>query len=360
MTLAAAFFVGDHPFVLADMLISGEDFKGLSLPSVGRVAELPNAPRDASGLVQKVSIVASNFAVAYAGSLIPAEVVVKALEREAKESELDEVTLKEFFQSKRPLLQRVALVGVLATRLEDKVFALKTVCIGGSRFETAGFGEVAAIGKGTPLLRQVLSSWSGSPFEGIAPITSAVGGAMAVAGTLHSLENNCGDALQDFASGGAYDIVVFVDGKFRRLPRHRYVIWHAVFEHDKINLRVPHLVLTQEYVNGIAHIHCARLSTDFSHPKPRYHVETHVVPPRWTTVYEVQNLKQDFQAIVTVHVVRVVHGPNSELLYFLDSEHQSITVETKDENVSLVFSMQAIDSMREQIRAACQAQQSPR
>lgn len=354
MTLAAAFFVGEYPVVCADMLISGEPNPDLSLPAVGRVLDMTNAPKAANGLVQKVSIVAPNFAVAYAGSVLAAKVVVKALEREAQNKSLNEATLDDFFQVKHPLFERVALVGVLATEVEGKVFGLKTLCIQGSRFETASFGEVAAIGTGASLLRKVIDGFEGNPFGALThPIKRAVASAMALTGTLHSLENTFGNTLADFASGGAYDIVTFIEGSFRRLPRHRYVIWHATYEFEEVVLQVPHLVLTQDYLNGIARIQCVRLSTDFSSSIPQYHVETHMVPPRWRTVYEVEGMQEDFRALFTVHVVRLQEGLTSRLMYFFDTEHQAITIDVDWDVRNVRMSFSAIDLMREKIRAAC-------
>jgi hypothetical protein len=107
MTLCISYSLSGQPFVIGDLLISGDEKNhDVSIPSIGNIVEVfpKGSGYSIIGLCQKVIVISSRLVIAWAGSLIAAEFVIKEL-RQLAGTRLDFEILSNFFRYYRKSLK---------------------------------------------------------------------------------------------------------------------------------------------------------------------------------------------------------------------------------------------------------------
>ena len=98
MTFVATFAVQDVPAVIGDILISGPERqeRATTLPVIGHATRVfpPGSGWSITDLCQKVTIVAPNCAIAWAGSKLAASIVIKNLIALQRRGQLDYETIE--------------------------------------------------------------------------------------------------------------------------------------------------------------------------------------------------------------------------------------------------------------------------
>lgn len=253
MTVIFSFEYKELPFLAGDLLLSGMSSKTeLNVPTIGQVEQVfPNG----SGFVplelrQKVNLISDNLAIAWAGDLIAAIVVIKEIEAQGLASSPSKSQIEEF----------VKCIDSLTGNF-DAFFIFLGLDNGEYFFCFHGVDNIAhpvvqslrCIGTGREEILSLLRQCFESPI-GIAgqPNYLALGASliMALAGASLQKEIHDGGGLLDYFGGG-YEVITRINGKLKKVDEFTYVFWNAQRdEQGEVRLQLPYKILKYEYLDN--------------------------------------------------------------------------------------------------------------
>jgi hypothetical protein len=203
--------------LLGDLLISAVAAPGkyqFSLP-VQDVEYFGDAPCTITGLTQKVSIVAPNLAVGWAGTKIVAKtIILEMLRRFTSDHPATYDKLGKFFSELDfPEATGVQMVGLV---LEDQN-TVRDFRVNAKAHKTALLGDIQLGGSGCNHFLQVLQNFSSFNIGGNPPeFVAAVRKLLSVACSILGEELNTRSNLSGFYGGG-FEIAYFNQGRFEKL-----------------------------------------------------------------------------------------------------------------------------------------------
>ena len=154
MTIIAAFSLDGFPVLFGDLLITGEIKANEKIFAVPAVGEVQNYFGDSGwaiiGLRQKVTIIASNCVVAWAGSFLGARIAISALKSLSKKSQLTCEIILHYLRTEQELLQHPAsFIGFV---FEDG--GIRQFQYQADQFESASLGSVCLCGTGSHAIHE--------------------------------------------------------------------------------------------------------------------------------------------------------------------------------------------------------------
>jgi hypothetical protein len=324
MTLAAALVIDSVPVVIADMLVSGVATESLHLPTSGDVSCLLPNRNKLTGLGQKIALLSDNLVVAYAGDVLNARVVFRALRRELGGRFVSVREVEQFFTDKQPLLKRIALVGFLVEPSDaTHQMIARRIALGAGATEFKDYGEVDLIGTGADLLKLALDSVVQFEMPEMPRTQRALCKAHAIIGAMLREEHATGGGLVNAdRSGGLFQVAAFVDGKFSIFSDVTHVIGDIEVrgsELESIDITHPYLVLRQfRQPDGVEYVRCARWAAlaDGSN-KDTFDITTHSIPLIDASDEDVRNIAQidlSFHSPMTVETYLIVSRRSRALM----------------------------------------------
>ena len=236
--------------LLGDTLASKPVSDGLSsvyVPSVGLI-DPQNFHQDGyqpADLVQKVSIIAPNLAIAWSGRQITARTIIVDLRHKTATKVFDAADIFKWMDS--DLLEidpqrEVSLICLLTDSGRNLLFSREA-----TRYETDTFGYVHVAGSGAgQLLMRVLSEEK--PITSQAP--DAVHLAVHLLGDLIVDEVHNVDSLKSL-SGGNYEIAMRTEEGIKKLPDVAIVLWEAIHDGTRLVLKFPYRIFKNVYVDDL-------------------------------------------------------------------------------------------------------------
>lgn len=259
MTVVAAFVIDTHPVVFGDLLISGVETLGLSLPIVGPVAGLPSNDEGLYGLRQKIAIISDTCVVAFAGDVFRAQLAIKYLRKRAAEGPITREVVDHFFMHRAPMLTTVALVGFLTGKNENGQWFIP-FSHNAETFDGGELGHVEAAGRGVKDIRNWAALGTLSQLDGSIPssrdrVTAKI---LMLAGLQLRAEHANGSPIVESLCGGGYEIAFMEDGRFQKVDDVSYVIWDAEVVGGDVAIKHPFAIVRQTYVDDVALIRSIR------------------------------------------------------------------------------------------------------
>ena len=229
MTAVARLSINQHPLLIGDLVLSGEERdKGsiIRLPTVGPHTRVFPAGSGftITGLRQKIALVRDNIAIAWAGNRVAAATIIKEL---IERSESEPFTLDSLGSYLRdlPLVKinrEVGLVGWIRSNNRVTGFGFRS-----REFSSSRFGRVGVLGSGSVDFEDYLASYPELP-EGDHtdhPWT-AVSKALILCGFLLRGEMHSHASLLQYYGAG-YEIVSMNGPNFQKCDDVTYVFWEA-------------------------------------------------------------------------------------------------------------------------------------
>jgi len=218
------------------------------IPSVGSVNVSPNPGSQyrISGLVQKISIIGPNLALAWCGDVKLAKDILERI-RDANDIQpFDYATLTRLLDHDSPSLASgdVGLIVLLKDGMGLTMFA-KNV----QDFPDATFSLIWAGGTGLDSLLANL----GSHRVGVHcsnPVLSAISLGASLSGSLITHEVHHLDSLR-LGYGGTYEIATLIDGVCAKVSEIMNVLWFGKINKDGFSLRLPNRIFHNSYWNDL-------------------------------------------------------------------------------------------------------------
>ena len=217
------------------------------IPSVGRVDVPPH--RDSqyriSGLVQKVSIIGPNLALAWTGNVSAAKDILQRI-RDANDIQLfNWASLARLLDQDSPSLLRgdIGLIGLLKDGANWRMFARNVTHhedTTHSLIWTGGTGAECLLAQIRNARSYSASSTGGTPIHSVIALGTSLSGAL-ITHEVHHL-----DSLRS-GYGGAYEIATIINGVCDKVQDVMYVQWFAEMSEDGLSIRSPNRVFQNSY-----------------------------------------------------------------------------------------------------------------
>jgi hypothetical protein len=264
MTLIAGMVTANNlPMLFGDIVVSAPGGREVQVPTIGH--RLPNATDDGyqpAGLVQKVVLIASNCALAWAGSLVSARFTVRQLRHLSRIGQLTFANIEAHFREHSADLQDLRVIGFLTELVgeharhhpfcwgvEKKVIPGADIWISGTganHFEADESGEWQGLVEST--IRGMLQSLS--------PERKAEGGivALQLQGALLGIEMTSGATL-DHLYGGGYEVAAQVgEGVYSKFQDAVYAYALCDIQHpsqnESVRIEAPFRLSRLRYGSG--------------------------------------------------------------------------------------------------------------
>lgn len=258
MTLILCAIPENCPVLFGDLLISGNEREGCipSIPGVGKASDIfpEGSGYTITGLRQKVCLINDSFAIAWAGSLIAARVVISELSELSGKKEFSPDKIREYFDGLGDDIKELG-VSFIALFVDSVVGDQVRCCIithNANSYGYTPFGSLFVSGSGhhkaielLKKLRMENSSWEKAP----TPEDQAISMAYYLGASFLNDDITSNDTLLNYFGGG-YEAVIFLDGRLRKLNNTAYIFWQAHIEEDGgFSLSLPFKVFFHHYHN---------------------------------------------------------------------------------------------------------------
>lgn len=228
MTIIASFNINTCPILLGDLLISGNENlqSSLNVPTIGEITEI--FPKGSgfvpTGLRQKIAVLNDNLALAWAGTRISAQIIIRDLLKEAqKKTNWKFDDLSYFFADyDKEHGNNVSIVGYSNDGKGIFSFGYGANQI---KYHSEKYGLVRLCGSGAASLKSYLDNFNiPSATRTTNPLETAVGNTLAITTYMTGLEKATGSNLIEYYGGG-FEILSFVRRKFKKIDDITYLIW---------------------------------------------------------------------------------------------------------------------------------------
>jgi hypothetical protein len=256
MTAVARFSINNkYPIILGDLLLSGYEQIGSrpKLPTIEDVFDIfpEGSGFVPSGLSQKISVVADNLVIGWAGSYIAAKTVIRDIYNESKIKQFTKESISKYFSSIEKDIwdQDVGFVGFVKDSHGIAPFGYNCKSL-----KTSLFGKVGLLGTGARDIEACLNQLTQlpSPRKGNPKmIIRALWFALSLSGTLLNIELATLNSLLNFYGGG-YEIASYFNEKFQKLQGITFIFWTARIVNDEIRIaQVPRHAFSYNYSGDI-------------------------------------------------------------------------------------------------------------
>jgi len=240
MTIVAGFGIKNIPVILSDLLISGEENvdRDFRIPTIGwRTNVFP----EGSGyvpiyLLQKISIINKDVAIAWAGTKIYAQNILRELKKLSEKECLSKEYLVDYFnklnREDKSLINDIQFYGLVANPV-----GISSFWFGGCYFHSRNLGRVTLLGSGYKDIYEYFQSNEELPEQNpkMNDAEYALSYSLSLTGAMLLSEIKFrGNILRYF--GGGYQIVMFNDGEFQKIGDITFVFWNAKPNGKKVNL----------------------------------------------------------------------------------------------------------------------------
>ena len=354
MTLATAFVLEERPFVFSDLLITfdiGEEQHGLSLPATGLVAELPRIRPRVHGLRQKLVVVADNLVVAFAGDVLHAIAGLQALRAMAEGGPLTWPAVHGFFQS-RLSLRRVALVGFFSEHVHGDEYLMRRIQVRGETIDVGYVGKIDVAGTGTDLMVEICQYIGTSGFERLPNGLRQLCKVVSMCGALTRQEHATNLSIVHAATGGAYEIAHFEDGRFQKVEI-TFVVWYVNLLEAQIDVKQPFLIIKSLYVQDDLVLNCARWTCEADGSEQRWNLSTHAIPPgyRDRVVNKLPRPEEiGFESPITQHAILLMLGDESELFSVIEPGRSSFRAVEANGTITIPFCREVHEGLLQVVR----------
>ena len=254
MTVIASFSIEKYPVLLGDLLISGfEDLDTtLNLPTIGEITRVftKGSIRVPIRLRQKTAILNENLAITWSGIESSAQKIINSLYQKAKNQEYWNLEdLSTFFKDfDNTLGKDVGIIGLSNDGSGIFSFGYGET----NKLPSVKYGLIRSSGSGAKDLILCLNDFD-KPIisKKINPLETAIGTTLAVTTYLMGNESVNGQNLIQLYGGG-YEIVSFVNKKFKKIDDITYLIWFGKQNSDSSwGLSLPKTIIKYFYQNDI-------------------------------------------------------------------------------------------------------------
>jgi hypothetical protein len=250
MTLVAAMFPNEYPILIGDIIVSSGHAVSnpVFVPTVGKVQVSSDASASIIGLRQKTAIVSENLCVAWSGSSMEARTAIRELKEHFGTSP---VLIDELFAFLRRAnfseFNDLSLVGFVRNDQLISSFGWRSTDV-----NIGKFGNCHIAGSGTNSFITATNDFKKEKRSSTAKqLEIAVGMGLAASAHMIGLELNNEATLGEFF-GGAYELVTFVNGQFRKFANTTYLTWVTHRRPDgNIFVSHPRIAIRIAYHQGI-------------------------------------------------------------------------------------------------------------
>lgn len=230
MTAIAVFSVSDCPVLFGDLATSGIEVRGrtATIPTIGRVTNFfpEGSGWTITGLAQKVTIIADECAVVWAGSHLGAKIAIDKLHDYAQVGRITRSTVSDLLASLPSELASldISLLGVVVDSNGPFQFGFGDF----DKFERADGSTAMTSGSGSDYLKRILARVNVSRTRGesssVHPAQLAFEAAITTGGSLLRTERPMGFTLRNYFGGG-YEVAVWNGERFTKDASITYILW---------------------------------------------------------------------------------------------------------------------------------------
>ena len=350
MTVVATFAISGYPVVFGDLLMTGpsaNEVRTVAVPAQGEVQEFfGDSGWSVLGLKQKVTLLADNCVVAWAGSLLGARIAISGLRELAKTGVLTCESILRHLQADSDLSKHPAsFVGMVAESGRLHQFRFNA-----EHFDSTTLGHVFLSGSGSAAIHEfskVLASMESRSTGSANAAVTCVAKTMMLGGMLLQAEFRGGLAATTLRNmfGGGYEIAFFSDGRMRKLEEVSYLFWEAEIAPDEVRVSPPQLVVKQRYIGDYLLIRSARIEASAKQLRVE-NEQRHVICP----MYDAPSLDVPMEELRTIslqsnllcHCILVLQAGQQTGIYTMVQRYSpesevTITFEDKDDQVVIGF-----------------------
>lgn len=253
MTLGISYLLSGQPFVIGDLLLSGDEKNhDVSIPSIGNIVEV--FPKGSGfsiiGLCQKVIVISSRLVIAWAGSPLAAEFVIKEL-RKLDAAGLDSESLSNFLHGLPQELKalELSLSGWFVDLNGGDSYLISHDA---QSITYAPFETLTLVGNGSSMFEELLLKRELVPgaSRGLPPEQGLFfTHTFLLTGLLLELElKQKTDSLHCYFGGG-YEVVICDQSGFRKFDEITYVFWSISVSAEGVEVTLPYHAQKQYYVD---------------------------------------------------------------------------------------------------------------
>jgi hypothetical protein len=364
VTLIVGFAHANVPILVGDLVVSSDEIAGhvAHLPTTGKIHGVfpPGSEYTIVSLRQKIAIVSPNCAIGFAGPMLMASHVVKELRKIGQQRPLqpDDIPAVVNEARREMKVEPVSLVGWL--HLGSSVDGIQA---GAKVLETERFGRVIAAGTGVDQLEDWLKPGSRGPtMENLCgdAIQDAVSRALSLIGVFLQAEVRTAETLLNYFGGG-FEICWFNGSRFLKVGDITFALWEVFETGDGLHFMPgPTCVLKQDYDDDLLLIQSLRLDLSGNGPKMK-HVAVHGIRPidRLITDADKSKIRQrDWESMATMHIfaIRFENGETAVMnrleIHSGPAAKRSLMLKSTDNGVEIGFDGGLVLSANDEIRAA--------
>lgn len=263
--------------MLGDLLISGPERTDAvpSIPSAGAVTNVFPLGSGFSirGLKQKIHILSSDCAIAWAGTEIYAKAAMKDLRKLANSNGLNLATIQKYFSENRnDIDDHVQFLGWI--REPHGIIKFNYPPLSPENYQS--FNDVCTVGTGSTHFRELIPNLPANPARSTiarTPMRTAVFSSVYAVGEMMLTEVVMQNNLIEYFGGG-WEVAIHDGQRFQKIGDVTFLFWIAEKNATGLDLPSPQLVLKQDYVDDILRLRVARRSE-----KQIYSHECHFASP---------------------------------------------------------------------------------
>lgn len=349
MTVVAAFAISGYPVVFGDLLLtgpSGSEGQTVAVPTQGEVQEFfGDSGWSVIGLNQKVTLLADNCVVAWAGSWLGARVAIARLRKLAKADYLTCESILKYLNADSDLSKHpTSFVGMVTEPGGIRQFRFNA-----EHFNSATLGNVFLSGTGSAAIREfsdLLASMETQSTGSMNVADNCVAKTMMLGGLLLQAEFRSGLAAATLRNmfGGGYEIAFHSNGRIQKLAEASYVFWTAEVAPDGVRVSSPQLVVKQRYLGDYLFIRSARVEAAAEQLR-LVDEQRHIISPMYEAPLDIaqEKLKAiSLQSNLLCHCILVLQSGKQTGIYtrvqrYSPNSEVTITFEDKDDQVVFGF-----------------------
>lgn len=316
MTIILSAMPDNCPVLFGDLLISGNEDPEIiiSIPAVGKTTNVfPEGSKyTITNLKQKVTIINSHFAIAWAGSPMASCVVINELKELCNLPDFSAESISNYFKNIGEDIEKhgVSFIALFIDKIDESSIQANIISHNTKSYPNSPFGLLCIEGTGHDKAIKLLQQLDGanSNYEkDPTPEDKALGIVNFLGASLLNDEITTHETLLNYYGGG-YEAVLYLDGKLTKLNNTAFIFWQAHIEDkDNLSISLPNKVFHHHYHKDILGIRYFMIehgdSTEYVDLKLREHT-LHMIP-------SIINMcaQEDAQAILSANIVteRVVN-----------------------------------------------------
>lgn len=253
MTLGISYSLSGQPFVIADLLLSGDEKEhDVSIPSVGNIEEV--FPKGSAfsiiGLCQKVIVISRRLVVAWAGSPLAAAFTIREL-RQMERAGLNFESLLDFLQVLPQELQALEL-SLTGWFIDPEGNDSYSINFDAQDMTYAPFESLTLIGSGSSMFEEMLRNreFVAGASKGLPPEQSLfLTHTFSLTGLLLELELKQKTDSLHLYFGGGYEVVICDQSGFKKFDEITYVFWNIDVSAEGVGITLPYHAQKQYYVD---------------------------------------------------------------------------------------------------------------